>query len=471
VLITHRRRADELLMSMVDRVTALPQREPPMLAFDVRADEKVGEHRGERAGALSRSERLSLLAVGSAFVGMATALAVLVPTERHPSPLVIAFYIVVYALVSRVEFEIFTGGAVPTELVLVPLLFVLPLDLAAPAVAAGLILGSLVDWAARRIPFERAALNLIGSCHVLGPVLVLWLSSSRVVTWSQWPIYAGALLAQFAVELPSIALAERIARRIRFRDLAPHILRTQLVDATLAPVGLLLAFAAQSQPYTVVLVLPLVWLLSVFARERRARIDNAIELSAAYRGTAYLLGDVVEADDPDTGRHSRDVVALSLAVADRLGLGAQERRDTEFAALLHDVGKIRVPSEIVNKPGALTAEERAVVELHTIEGQQMLERVGGLLASVGRIVRSCHEHWDGGGYPDGLTGEEIPRVARIVACCDAYSAMTSDRPYRRALTQEVAIAGLRRTAGTQFEPAVVEALIAMIEDERPAPRA
>ena len=214
--------------------------------------------------------------------------------------------------------------------------------------------------------------------------------------------------------------------------------RTQLVDATLAPVGLVFAFAAQSQPYTLVLVLPLVWLLQVFARERRARIDNALELSNAYRGTAFLLGDVVEADDAYTGRHSRDVVELSVAVADHLGLTGQERRDTEFVALLHDVGKIRIPSEIITKPGKLTAEERALMETHTVEGEQMLEKVGGLLGNIGRIVRSCHEHWDGHGYPDGLRGEAIPRVARIVMCCDAYSAMTSDRSYRKALSCETA---------------------------------
>jgi HD-GYP domain-containing protein (c-di-GMP phosphodiesterase class II) len=436
----------------------------PALAFDARADETVGEHRDERATALSRSERLALCVIGGSFLATAIVLTVLIPSDRNPGLAVIALYIAVYALVSRVEFEIFTGASVPTELVLVPLLFVLPLNLAALAVAGGLMLGSLVDWGWGRIPLERGALNLIGSCHTLGPVLVLWLTGSQAIVWSHWPVFAAALLAQFAVELPSVAAAERIARGTGLRELLPHVGRAQLVDATLAPVGLVLAFAAQSEPYTLVLVLPLVWLLKVFARERRARIDNALELSNAYRGTAFLLGDVVEADDAYTGLHSRDVVALSLAVADCLGLSGQERRDTEFVALLHDVGKIRIPGAIINKPGKLTAEERALMETHTIEGAQMLERVGGLLGSVGRIVRSCHERWDGDGYPDGLEGEAIPRVARIVMCCDAYSAMTSDRSYRKALSREVAITELRANAGTQFEPAVVDALIAVIDE-------
>ena len=99
------------------------------------------------------------------------------------------------------------------------------------------------------------------------------------------------------------------------------------------------------------------------------------------------------------------------------------------------------------------------MEKHTIEGERMLDQVGGLLADVGRLVRSCHERWDGRGYPDGLAGEEIPLVARIVCACDAWSAMTTDRSYRAALPREAAVAELRRCAGTQFDPRVVAALI------------
>jgi HD-GYP domain-containing protein (c-di-GMP phosphodiesterase class II) len=237
------------------------------------------------------------------------------------------------------------------------------------------------------------------------------------------------------------------------------MLSVYAIDAGLAPIGLAIAFAAQDSPYAVVLALPLVGLLSVFARERRVRIDHELELRDAYRGTAFLLGDVVEADDEYTGVHSRDVVELTMKVVDELGLSARERRDAEFAALLHDVGKVRVPNEIINKAGPLTDEERAVMELHTIEGERLLLRVGGLLGEIGRIVRSCHERWDGKGYPDGLAGEQIPLIARIVSCCDAYNAMTSDRSYRKALPVEVAVEELRSCSGTQFDPQVVAALV------------
>jgi len=175
-----------------------------------------------------------------------------------------------------------------------------------------------------------------------------------------------------------------------------------------------------------------------------------------------LLGDVVEADDAYTGSHSRDVVTLVLDVAGRLGLDARGQRDAEFAALLHDIGKIKIPGEIINKPGKLTDEEWAVIKTHTVEGERLLSQIGGILGNVGRIVRSCHEDWDGTGYPDGLAAENIPLVARIVRACDAFSAMTTDRSYRKARPVEEAVAELQRCSGTDFDPAVVEALTASV---------
>ena len=157
------------------------------------------------------------------------------------------------------------------------------------------------------------------------------------------------------------------------------------------------------------LVLPIMGLLAFFARERRAHIDKALALSHAYRGTALLMSDLLEADDAYTGgEHSHGVVALALAVGDTLGLGARDRRNLEFAALLHDIGKIRVPDEIINKPGKLTDAEFEIVKRHPVDGQEMLERVGGVLAEVGIIVRHHHERWDGRGYPDRIAGEAIP---------------------------------------------------------------
>ena len=158
-------------------------------------------------------------------------------------------------------------------------------------------------------------------------------------------------------------------------------------------------------------VIPMLLALASVAltRERRARVDKASELSHAYRGTALLLGSVIDADDGYTGYHSRGVVELAVAVADQLGLGDRARQLTEFAALLHDVGKIKVPKEIINKPGPLTPDEWDVVRRHPGDGADMLNGVGGFLAEVGDIVRHHHERWDGDGYPGGPEGRRDPR--------------------------------------------------------------
>src|SRR6185312_12047118 len=209
---------------------------------------------------------------------------------------------------------------------------------------------------------------------------------------------------------------QRFVNDVPFPLAARFMSSAFVVDVALAPIGLLVAFVAVDHPVALTFVLPLIGLLVIFARERQVRIDHALELSHAYRGTALLLGDVVEADDAYTGLHSRDVVSLVL------GVDGRERRDAEFAALLHDVGKIKIPSEIINKPGKLTDEEFDLIKTHTVEGERLLSQVGGLLGNVGHIVRSCHEDWDGTGYPDRLVAEQIPLVARIVRCCDAFSA-------------------------------------------------
>jgi putative nucleotidyltransferase with HDIG domain len=238
--------------------------------------------------------------------------------------------------------------------------------------------------------------------------------------------------------------------------------RIYMVDTLLAPIGLLAAYAAHGAPYRALIVLPLIAVLAVLAEEREGHIESALELSNAYRGTALLLGDVLEDKDAYTASHSHGVVSLSLLVADRLGLDPAARRRVEFGALLHDIGKIAVPAEIINKPGPLDADEWAVMKMHTVEGQQMLDRVGGVLREVGRVVRSSHEHFDGSGYPDRLVGDAIPIESRVVCACDAFSAMTTDRSYRLAMSLQDARDELMRHAGSQFDPSVVAALFEVL---------
>jgi len=293
-------------------------------------------------------------------------------------------------------------------------------------------------------------------------VLVLIAAGQPEPTPRHLPIYALAVVAQFAFDFGSTALRDRLGLGVSPWSLVRFMVWIWAVDLALTPIAILAALGCGAHPWLVVFSLPLMALLAYFARERQVRIDHALELGHAYRGTAMLLGDVVEADDAYTGSHSRDVVTLVLDVAGRLGLDAREQRDAEFAALLHDIGKIKIPGEIINKPGKLTDEEWAIIKTHTVEGERLLSQIGGILGNVGRIVRSCHEDWDGTGYPDGLSAENIPLVARIVRACDAFSAMTTDRSYRKARPVEEAVAELKRCSGTDFDPAVVEALTASV---------
>jgi putative nucleotidyltransferase with HDIG domain len=342
------------------------------------------------------------------------------------------------------------------------MLFMLPVAFVPLAVATGLVLGEAVALRRRGDNLQRLVVVPGNAWHAVGPALVLLAAGEPAPSRSDWPLYLGAFAAQIGFDYGSSAVREWVAFGLRPRSHLRYMCWVWAVDGALAPIGLLVAFAAVDSPVFVLLILPLVGLLALFARQHRFGIDRALELSHAYRGTAFLLGDVVEADDSYTGGHCKSVVELALAVAEKLGVDARARRDVEFVALLHDVGKIRIPKSLINKPGSLTPEERALIETHTIEGEQMLAQVGGLLGEVGRIVRSHHERYDGTGYPDRLAGEEIPLIARIVSCCDAFNAMTTDRPYRKALPVEQAIGELRAQEGSQFDPAVVDALVNVV---------
>jgi HD-GYP domain-containing protein (c-di-GMP phosphodiesterase class II) len=444
-------------VSVLDSPAALP------LHADEFGTELVARARVRERLGLSSSDGLIATVLAGAFLATAVACAFLLPPIRHFSPAAGIVAVLVYAAVSHVRFEVSNLWVVPTQLVLVPMLFTMPPRSVPFLVAAGLILGKLPDFARGRLSVSKAHFSLVDAWHSVGPVLVLSLAGGASPSWSHVPLYLAALVAQFATDFTPGAIWSRTAFGIPLIEHARSMRVTFLVDAALAPIGLVVAIAAGGRIWAMLVVLPLVGLLQFFARERQVRIDHALELGHAYRGTAMLLGDVIEADDEYTGAHSRDVVELVLGVADRLGLDPRERQRAEFAALLHDVGKVKIPPEVINKPGPLDKTERALMNTHTIVGQTMLEQIGGLLGDVGGIVRSCHERWDGGGYPDGLVGQAIPFEARIVCACDAWSAMTTDRSYRKALPVELALVELQACAGTQFDPRVIDALVAVLD--------
>jgi diguanylate cyclase (GGDEF)-like protein len=179
------------------------------------------------------------------------------------------------------------------------------------------------------------------------------------------------------------------------------------------------------------------------------------------------LASALQERDRYTGEHSETVVDLTARVGDALGLGSEEISRVRTAALLHDIGKVGVPDEVLHKPGPLTDREWEIMRQHPAIGERILRAIPGL-GAVARIVRHEHERWDGKGYPDCLAGAEIPVGSRIILACDAYHAMTSDRPYRKAMEHAEAMAQLTGNAGTQFDPEVVQALVGYLFGRRQA---
>ena len=366
---------------------------------------------------------------------------------------------VVLVLAMLVRFDTPFGLAPATQLGFVPLLFAVPLAMVPIAVALAMAISWLPDVKSGDLRPGRLLPRRCNSWFAIGPVAVFALAHAE-------PPHAARRfcsprsqlnlrpISRFLVALcgppgrdPLNGSAVGVGVRDRRRALRRRV-------------GV--AKDIHTAPLAALALVPLLGLLAVFAHERHQRLQSMLELSSAYRGTALVLGDVIEADDGYTGEHCKSVVSLALDVAEHLGLSAERQRNLEFAALLHDVGKIAIPKEIINKPGKLDPHEWTIIKTHTLEGQKMLDRVGGFMREVGMIVRSHHERWDGGGYPDGLAGDAIPLEARIITCCDTWNAMRTDRPYRNALSHEVAVAELLSNAGGQFDPHVVETFVRLV---------
>jgi putative nucleotidyltransferase with HDIG domain len=437
---------------------------------DVRQQELMAEARDRLSERLTTKERRAEIIVGGTFVLAVIALLAWFPPRSGDWDVLLAVTsMVALAVALRVEFDIGSGITVPSQLAFIPLLFAVPPALAPAAV--------VVAWAAAKLPdVVRGELRPIRLLAIfgnawfsIGPALVFAIvapeSAQDATVW----LLLAALAAQFALDFGASSLREALVHGATLREQVQETW-VYAVDVALTPVGLMAAWSADDAAVGVLGLLPLLGVLAVFARERRARVDGLVELNSAYRGTALVLGDVVEADDSYTGEHSRGVVALALDVGERIGLDATRRRNLEFAALLHDVGKVAIPKDIINKPGQLDPAEWQLMRTHVTEGERMLDQVGGFMSEVGKIVRSHHERWDGGGYPDGLAGEAIPIEARIVSCCDAWNAMTTTRSYREAMPDEVAARELQANAGTQFDPQVVDTVLELagLEEERRA---
>jgi putative nucleotidyltransferase with HDIG domain len=195
-------------------------------------------------------------------------------------------------------------------------------------------------------------------------------------------------------------------------------------------------------------------LLAAFEHEERAQ--------RLYRETLASLSNALEAKDAVTSRHTEEVVRLAVAVAAELDLELDAVQSVELGAVLHDIGKVRVPEAILNKPAPLTDEEWEIMRTHPEVGEQILKPIQSLQGIL-PIVRHHHERWDGTGYPDRLAGTAIPLGARIVSVCDSYRAMTEDRPYRAALSEAEARSELEQGAGAQFDADCVQAFLRALD--------
>jgi putative nucleotidyltransferase with HDIG domain len=400
------------------------------------------------------------LLIGGFYLAGALALALLGNLDGF-SPATAAVYVAGIALAGHVRIDVGAGFTVPTQALFVPMLFALPAAVVPLLVPLALAIGMAPRILRGEVAPSWLLTALGNSWFAIGPAAVISLAGDPTPA-GHWGVLIAALAAQLACDFAASVARERIYGGVDLRELAKEVRPIYAIDLALSMLGLIVAFAAielDSDVLAILLVAPLFAILEHLSKERHERLAQLAELNDAYQGTALLLGDVVEADDTYTGEHCKSVVRLSLDVCEEMGLDGERRRRVEFGALLHDVGKIAVPDEIINKAGDLDEHEWAVMKSHTVAGQQMLEKIGGFMTEVGHIVRASHERWDGNGYPDGLRAEEIPLEARIVSTCDAFNAMTTTRSYRGAMPLAAAIAELERCAGSHFDPAVVAALM------------
>jgi diguanylate cyclase (GGDEF)-like protein len=296
------------------RPSTLPARDSVVARALADAGQIEASRERVRSELLGR-ERTVTLALATGFLAAATACAFLIPSDLSTSVPTILLFVAVYAAISQIEFEVGPGSAVPTTLVLVPMLFVLPVGLVPLAAAAGLLVGGVVERLRSRRHSDRAAVLLCSSWHTVGPTLVVGLLASGPPSWSRVPLYLVALLAQLAFDVASVLIRHGIGRRIPASQLLPSFGWVAVVDGALAPIGFVIAWTATDEPAAVLCALPLAGLLHVLSVERRKTIDDSLALGRAVQDASREARS-----DPLTGTGNR--LAWQEAVADaalRLG--------------------------------------------------------------------------------------------------------------------------------------------------------
>ena len=330
----------------------------------------------------------------------------------------------------------------------------------AALVAATGVVGA--DGIIRRKPFPKTvfnACNFAVSAAVCGLVYQPLQAGGRLSITSDALALAAAALAYLIINDTLVTIIVSLMGCSFVNEWLSTFRDVGIPYVSMAPLGVLIAFTYQSSPWTLLLYPPLVLL-----------IYNGFKLFVTLRretdGALAALADSVDKRDPYTYEHSVRVAACSAEIAERLGMVTENVQVVVAAARVHDLGKIASDNRILLKEGTLSAEESRSIAAHPIEGAELWKFC--MFREGSSLIRHHHERWDGSGYPDGLSGSDIPLGARVIAVADAYDAMTSDRPYRKALPHEAAVAELERAAGTQFDPTVVQAFVAQSRCSQPA---
>lgn len=324
--------------------------------------------------------------------------------------------------------------------------------------AVGVMLVSLIAQIVRRRPLSKGVFNTFqhGLSVAIATLLYRWSGGSSVLAGGPFPYVAIVVLfiTYSAINSTSVSGVVAVSDGRRFTEVwAESCLGTMAYDLFALP-----AVAALAWVYTRYGT-PGAFLFAISLLGLRELYKVNIELDKANQELLELMVAAIEARDPYTSGHSRRVAEHAKVISQILGLRASAAKRVQVAALLHDVGKIHeVFAPILQKPGRLTDEENAIMQTHPIKSEELIAKVSQL-GDVVSPIRHHHENWDGTGYPDGLAGESIPLASRIIMFADTIDAMTSDRPYRKAMNADAVRAELIKHRGHQFDPSICDALL------------
>jgi diguanylate cyclase (GGDEF)-like protein len=336
---------------------------------DRELEQLVDDSRTRMARRLEPRDRAVSIAMGSAFLTTAVAMAALLPWGHSPTVVQAALLVCTLTAFSRVQFEVGAGVALPTQIALVPMLFVLPAAVVPLAAAAGYLLGGLIDCLRGRLHPERGFVILGSSWHAVGPALVFLAAGEPNPSLHDWPLYAAALGAQFGFDLASSLVRDTLALGVSPRLLLPCLLWVYAVDTMLFPVGLLAAFASVEDPYALVLLLPLAGLLALFARDRSARLDRVLELVSAYR-----VANAEARRDSLTGVGNRLAWEEALAAAERTRVAD----DSAVSLVLVDVDNLKAANdELGHEAGDRLLRAVAVALTAAVREGDVIARIGG----------------------------------------------------------------------------------------------